>query len=144
MERFDAYTRAEGFELVVASIDGEPVGQTWGWPLTPNSRWWTGLALEDGDVDAFTKEDGSRTFALSEIMVAAEHAGQHIARGLHDELLSGRPEERATLLVDPPNHRAYDRYRAWGWYKVGSLRPSWPDAPLFDVLIHNLNQRGPE
>lgn len=138
MERFDAYTdpaRPSGFELVVASENGEPVGQSWGWPLGVRSGWWGGLRLDSGDHEEFTADDGHRTFALSEIMVAREHTGRGLARALHDELLRSRAEQRATLLVDPANDRAYDRYRRWGWQRVGTLRPSWPDAPTFDVLI---------
>jgi hypothetical protein len=142
MERFDAYAAADGsgFELVLAELDGEPVGQAWGWPLAPKSRWWEGLSLDDnGDPRMFTFEDGRRTFALSEIMVVVEHTGRHVARALHDALVRARPEQRATLLVDPPNRRAYDTYLHWGWYRVGSLRPAWPDAPLFDVLMLDLH-----
>ncbi|GAB2684069.1 GNAT family N-acetyltransferase [Nocardia thraciensis] len=141
MHRFDAYTdasRGPGFELVMARIVGGPCGQAWGWPLGPASRWWDGLQLDDGDIGAFTAEDGSRTFALSEIMVRTEFTGRGIARALHDELLGGRPERRATLLVNPNNRRAYDTYLRWGWLRVGTLRPSWPDAPQFDVLIRDL------
>ncbi|MFC3963458.1 GNAT family N-acetyltransferase [Nocardia jiangsuensis] len=137
MGRFDAYTdpaRSAGFDLVTATDDGEPVGQTWGWPLRPGAAGWEGLVLDEGDVDEFTEEDGRRTFALSEIMVVKSHVGQGIARALHDQLLAARPEQRASLLVIPDNRRAYDRYRRWGWRRVGTLRPSWPDAPTFDVL----------
>ncbi|WP_280421152.1 GNAT family N-acetyltransferase [Nocardia carnea] len=141
MRRFDAYThpdRSRGFELVVATVDGAPAGQSWGWPLQPGAAWWGGLQLDDGELEEFTAETGSRTFALSEIMVCSEHAGQGLARALHDELLGGRPEQRATLLVEPDNDRAYARYRKWGWSRVGSLRPGWEDAPTFDVLIRDL------
>lgn len=141
MRRFDAYThpdRGPGFELVMAWADGAAIGQSWGWPLRPNTAWWGGLRLDDGDHAAFTAEDGSRTFALSEIMVHAERTGRGIARKLHDELLRGRPERRATLLVDPDNERAYTAYRTWGWRRVGSLRPGWENAPTFDVLIRDL------
>jgi ribosomal protein S18 acetylase RimI-like enzyme len=141
MRRFDAYTnpsRSRGFELVVAYLDGTPAGQTWGWPLNPGAAWWGGLHLDDGDQSEFTRETGERTFALSEIMVCAEHTGRGLARALHEELLGGRPEQRATLLVEPDNDRAYAAYRKWGWVRVGWLRPSWESAPTFDVLIHNL------
>jgi ribosomal protein S18 acetylase RimI-like enzyme len=148
MRRFDSYTspRNVGFELVQARLDDVAVGQTWGWPLSSESAWWGGLTLDDQDADpaSFTAEDGARTFGLSELMVRSEYTGQGIARKLHDELLGGRSEQRATLLVAPTNTRAYSTYLRWGWYKVGSLRPSWPDAPLFDVLIHDLNQRAAE
>ncbi|WP_084485610.1 GNAT family N-acetyltransferase [Nocardia beijingensis] len=140
MRRFDSYTgpRGSGFAYVLARVDGEPAGQIWGWPLPPNARWWTGLHLDSSDVEEFTAEDGRRTFGLSEIMVCAEYAGRGIARALHDELLGSRTEQRATLLVEADNERAYQRYRRWGWERVGWLRPSWPDAPRFDVLIREL------
>lgn len=141
MCRFDAYTdpgRAGAFELVIARLDGELCGQAWGWPLTARTAWWDGLRLDEGDHAAFTAEDGSRTFAFSEIMVRKRFTGRGVARALHDELLADRPEQRATLLVRPDNHRAYDKYRRWGWYRVGTLRPGWPDAPLFDVLMRAL------
>ncbi|MGY1927868.1 GNAT family N-acetyltransferase [Nocardia gipuzkoensis] len=143
MHRFDAYTgpaRASAFESVIARLDGELCGQAWGWPLTAKTAWWDGLRLDEGDHTAFTAENGSRTFALSEIMVRKQFTGRGIARALHDELLAGRPEQRATLLVRPDNHRAYDNYRRWGWYRVGTLRPSWPEAPRFDVLMRGLER----
>ena len=89
----------------------------------------------------FTIEDGQRTFALSEIMVRQKWTGRGVAHALHDELLSTRPEKRATLLVEPENTVAYRAYTAWGWQKVAQLRPAWPDAPLFDVLILPLPAR---
>lgn len=141
MRRFDAYTnpdRSSGFELVLARVDGAPAGQSWGWPLQPGAAWWGGLQLDDGDPAEFTAETGARTFALSEIMVCTEYTGRGIARGLHDELLRGRTEQRATLLVGPDNDRAYRRYRKWGWYRVGALRPGWDDAPTFDVMTLTL------
>lgn len=140
MHRFLAYTApGNGFEMVVARVDGEAVGQAWGWPLTAESKWWNNLHLDEGSREDFTAEDGARTFALSEIMVRADFTGRGIARALHDQLLDSRNEQRATLLVDPDNTRAYDTYLRWGWHRVGTLRPSWPDAPQFDVLIRELN-----
>lgn len=141
MHRFDTYTdpsRGQGFELVIARIGDEPVGQAWGWPLGPETRWWSGLELDAGDLATFTAENGNRTFALSEIMVRKKLTGQGRARALHDELLSGRPEHRATLLVRPDNDRAYRAYIKWGWSRIGTLRPTWPDAPKFDVLIRQI------
>ncbi|QFG22858.1 GNAT family N-acetyltransferase [Actinomadura sp. WMMB 499] len=134
MTRFDAYTDSDrGFEMVVAYLDGEPVGQTWGWPLAPDTAWWRGLVEEPEP--GFAEEDGTRTFALSEIMVRRQWTGQGTAHALHNALLTGRHETRATLLVEADNHTAYRAYTAWGWRRVGQLRPSWPDAPLFDVLL---------
>lgn len=135
MHRFDRYTQRGEFDLVIAYADGEPAGQAWGWPLDERSGagWWDGLQAEPEP--GFTEEDGKRTFALSEIMVQREQTGRGVAHALHDELLRGRDEQRATLLVEPENTRAYRAYVSWGWRKVAQLRPGWPDAPLFDVLI---------
>jgi ribosomal protein S18 acetylase RimI-like enzyme len=133
MRRYDAYAANPLFDLVVAFEDGRPVGQAWGWALSPDSRWWEGLETEPEP--GFTAENGTRTFALSEIMVVRDSTGHGIARALHDELLRGRHEQRATLLVRPANTRAYGTYLRWGWRAVAKLRPHWQDAPIFDVLI---------
>jgi ribosomal protein S18 acetylase RimI-like enzyme len=134
MGRFEVYTTEPGFDLVIAcTSDGKPAGQAFGWQLGPATKWWDGLVAEPEP--GFTREDGTRTFALSEIMVRRAYTGQGIAHALHDELLGGRSEERATLLVRPANTFAYRAYTRWGWQKVAQLRPGWPDSPLFDVLI---------
>lgn len=133
MGRFDAYASRDGFDMLIAWRVGEPIGQTWGWPLGADTGWWQGL-LSPLPAE-FTHEDGHRTFALSEIMVRHDLTGRGIAHTLHDRLLAGRAEERATLLVNPSNTAAYRTYLRWGWRKVGQLRPGWPDAPIWDVLI---------
>ncbi len=90
MERFDAYTDGGGFDLVLAYLGDQPAGQAWGWPLTSSTRWWDGLSAEPES--GFTRDDGTRTFALSELMVRQGIHRRHIARALHDKLLSGRAE----------------------------------------------------
>jgi GNAT superfamily N-acetyltransferase len=141
MRRYDAYTARDGFDLLLADQDGTIVGQAWGWPLDENATngWWAGLI--DEPEPGFTREDGNRTFALSEIMVRQAATGQGIAHALHDELLSTRTEERATLLVRPDNTKAYQAYLRWGWTTVAKLQPAWPDAPVFDVLTMPLPVR---
>ncbi|MFC5183612.1 GNAT family N-acetyltransferase [Actinomadura harenae] len=135
MKRFDAYTERDGFDLVIAYEEGRPAGQAWGWPLPADTGWWGGLLtpVEPGYLD----EDGTRTFALSELMVRQESSGQGAGHKLHNELLNGRPEQRCTLLVRPTND-AYEAYRRWGWKTIGQLRPNMPDAPTFDVLMLDL------
>jgi GNAT superfamily N-acetyltransferase len=138
MRRFDSYASQTTFDLVVAYRAAEAIGQAWGWPLAENSRWWEGL-LAKPEPD-FTSENGSRTFALSEIMVSQEWTGKGVARALHDQLLSERAESRAVLLVESDNTRAYQAYLHWGWSKVAQLRPNWDNAPTFDVLILSLDK----
>ncbi|MFG1792181.1 GNAT family N-acetyltransferase [Nocardia sp. NPDC049149] len=147
MHRFDRYTDpaySDGFSMLIVRYDGQPAGQTWGWTLRRNAAWWRNFQPDDTglDRDKSTAEDGSRTFALSEIMVCAQQSGRGLARRLHDELLGRRPEQRATLLVEPHNERAYRAYLNWGWTRVGTTKPSWPDAPVLDVLIRDLDSSG--
>ncbi|MBA9002454.1 GNAT family N-acetyltransferase [Thermomonospora cellulosilytica] len=134
-ERVRGYVRAPGFEIVVAYLDGTPVGQAFGYALPATSRWWEGLTTPVPD--GFTVETGSRTFAFNELMVLPEWQGKGVAHALHDELLGGRKEERATLLVREDNEPAQTAYARWGWKKVGKLRP-YPDAPHYDALVIGL------
>lgn len=131
-ERVRGYFKAPGFEIVVARLDGRPVGQAFGYALPERARWWDGLTTPVPE--GFTEETGTRTFALNELMVIPERQGQGVAHALHDELLGGRREERATLLVREDNTSAQNAYKRWGWSKVGKLRP-FPDAPHFDSMI---------
>ena len=133
MERFDSYAARDGFDMLIAYLAEEPVGQTWGWPLAQDTGWWDGL-LRPLPAE-LTREDGRRTFALSEIMVRHDLTGRGIAHALHDRLLASRRELRATLLVEPDNVTASRAYARWGWRTVGQLRPAWPDAPVWDVLL---------
>jgi GNAT superfamily N-acetyltransferase len=141
LRRFDSYVTNPSFTMIVAARGDRWVGQAWGWPLDARSRWWNGLDT-DAEPDV-THEDGRRTFALSEIMVDREHTGRGIAHSLHDRLLADRPEERATLLVNPTNTIARAAYLRWGWTPVGTLRPAWPGAALLDVLVRPLARHSP-
>jgi len=134
LERFGAYAQRDGFELVVASMgeDDQPVGLAFGYTLPPTTRWWAGLVTPVPD--GFTAEDGARTFAFNELMVHPDWQRRGIARALHDALLAGRPEQRATLLVRADNAPAQAAYARWGWQNVAQLQP-FPDAPVFDAMI---------
>jgi GNAT superfamily N-acetyltransferase len=134
-ERVEAYARREGFALVTGRVDDKLIGYALGYPLPADTRWWSGLHIP---VDAdLTRETGSRTFALNEIMVLAEHRRKGVARLMHDTLLSRRREERATLLVHPLNTVAAGAYTSWGWKTIGVLRP-FPDAPLYYSMTFDL------
>ncbi|GAA0264405.1 GNAT family N-acetyltransferase [Cryptosporangium japonicum] len=134
-DRFAGHSGRPGFELVTGRIGGELIGYAYGGPLPPRTQWWNGLR-EPAPAGA-TDEDGTRTFALNEIMVTQDWRRRGIARTLHDALLAERPEQRATLLVDPGNTPARTAYLSWGWQLFGHLQP-FPDAPVYDALIVDL------
>lgn len=125
-----------GWQLVTAVVDGELIGYIYGFPLPPQTRWWEGIK---GTVPAgFTHEDGQRTFAISELLVQTSWRRRGVARALHDRLLGGRRERRATLLVRPDNDVARRAYAAWGWQQHARLRPGWENAPEFLVLTKDV------
>jgi ribosomal protein S18 acetylase RimI-like enzyme len=93
-----------------------------------------------------TDEHPGRTFALTDLLVRAPWRRQGIGRELHDQLLRGRPEERATLVVAPGAGAAQQALRSWGWRKVARTRGSGTvldvpvlDVPVLDVLVLSLD-----
>lgn len=131
-ERVRRYMQAPGFELVVAEVDGVTCGLALGYTLPEQARWWRGLTTPvDPELIA---ETGDRTFALCELMVHPDWQSRGIGRGVHDELLAHRPEERAALLVAEDNTPAQRAYAKWGWRKIGKLKP-FPDSPHYDALV---------
>jgi ribosomal protein S18 acetylase RimI-like enzyme len=133
-ERLDRYVEDPTFALVTGQIAGLLVGFAFGGTLSAETRWWQGLRdVDDPDV---ARETGRRTFAFREIQVRQAFRRRGYAHQLHDELLRGRTEERATLLVRPDNP-ARDLYLRWGWRIVGKLQP-YPDSPVFDAMVREL------
>ena len=90
-----------------------------------------------------TTEHPGRTFALMEFLVRAPWRRQGIAGSLHDLILDGRPEERATLVIPPGATAAQKAFRTWGWSRVARTRGPDPDRPVLDVLIMALPARHP-
>jgi len=134
--RFRVQRRQPGFALAEAWHGEYLVGYALGMPLRPSTSWWRHLTTPlPGDL---TAEHPGRTFALAELLVRAAWRRQGIGRDLHDLILSGRAEERATLTVLPAAGPAQGAFGSWGWRKVGRTREPGPDAPVLDVLIKPL------
>ncbi|GAA2370810.1 N-acetyltransferase [Streptomyces cuspidosporus] len=131
-ERLGWNTEVPGFAAAVGHTSGTPVGFAYGCTLQPDTRWWNGLRTPVPD-DAVV-ETGSRTFALSELMVIQSVRGTGVAKQIHDELLRSRHEQRVTLLVERDHPRVRARYEAWGYQWLGEVVP-FPDAPLYDALM---------
>jgi GNAT superfamily N-acetyltransferase len=135
--RFRVQGRQPGFVLAEARSGGYLVGYAAGMPLRPATSWWRGLTAPLPD--EITAEHSGRTFALVELLVRASWRRQGIARTLHDLILAGRPEERATLTVPPTAAAAQHALRNWGWRRVGRTRdpdnPEDPGSPVSEVLV---------
>ncbi|MFD0549156.1 N-acetyltransferase [Streptomyces rectiviolaceus] len=140
VERFDERlgwnTEVPGFTAVVGYLDETPVGYAYGCTLQTGTRWWNGLRtpVPDGAI----VEDGARTFALSELMVVEKMRGTGAAKAIHDELLSGRLEQRVTLLVEREHPKVRSLYEGWGYEWFGEALPS-TDSPLYDAMVLRLD-----
>lgn len=144
VSRFRVERRQPGFVLAEAWHGGYLVGYAAGMPLRPSTSWWRNLTTVVPD--DVTAEHTGRTFALTELAVRASWRRQGIGRALHDLVLDGRPEERATLAVLPAATPAQQAFRQWGWQKAGRSRdprpgPPAPGALVCDLLVTELPSR---
>jgi GNAT superfamily N-acetyltransferase len=140
-DRFKVQRRQPGFALAQARHGEYLVGFALGMPLRPSTSWWRNLTTQLPP--EVTAEHPGRTFALAELLVRAPWRRQGIGRDLHDLILAGRAEERATLTVAPAAGPAQGAFRSWGWRKVARTQDPEPGAPLLDVLLRPLPRGRP-
>ena len=137
--QFRVWRRQRGFVLVEARHGDYLVGFATGMPLRPSTSWWKDLtAPVPAEV---TTEHPGRTFALTELLVRAPWRRQGNAGSLHDLILDGRPEERATLAVLPGAIAAQKAFPKWGWSRVARTRGPQDGSPVLDVLVITLPAR---
>ncbi|MGW0755462.1 N-acetyltransferase family protein [Streptomyces sp. NPDC002814] len=135
----DHWSAREGFACVVGYDQGEPVGYAYGAPLSTATTWWAKVTPPlPGE---FTAETGTRTFALSELMVRARWRGTGAAKTIHDELLRWRGEERVTLLVHKAHGKVRALYEGWGYRTVGETVP-FEGAPKLCAMVLDRHQGG--
>ncbi|MFF7649451.1 N-acetyltransferase [Streptomyces sp. NPDC007983] len=136
-ERLSGYAARPGWEAVLGHVKGEAAGYAFGVPLAPTTRWWASMI--NPLPEDFTTETGTRTLALNEVLVRKPWRGTGIARRIHDELISGRAEERVVLLVNPQHGDGKLKavYEGWGYGHVGTQQP-FPDSPVYDVMVRPL------
>jgi GNAT superfamily N-acetyltransferase len=141
-DRFRVQSRQPGFVLAEARHGEYLVGYAAGMPLRPSTSWWRGLTTPLPD--EVTAEHPGRTFALLDLLVRAAWRRQGIGRDLHDLVLGGRPEERATVVVLPAATPAQSAFQSWGWRKVARTRDPQPGSAVSDLLVTTLpGGRGP-
>lgn len=137
IERFQIQTQRPGFRLVLARDAGKVVGFTFGYRLPADTRWWNNLL--EPQPEAFTHEDGERTYVIIELAVRKPWRRHRIAATLHTHLLEGLPVERVTLTMrpEPEAAPAQAAYASWGYRKVGQSQP-WDEAPVYDAMVLDL------
>jgi ribosomal protein S18 acetylase RimI-like enzyme len=137
-ERLDGHLARAGFLLVLATVEDQPVGYVYGYPLPPETRWFETMTppLVPAHANALA---AGQFLAINEIMVRPGYQRRGIAAAAHAEYLAGRTQRHVTLLVLATNTPAYTAYRSWGYRKLGVLVPD-PNHQ-FDCLIHDLPPR---
>jgi ribosomal protein S18 acetylase RimI-like enzyme len=137
LDHFGQQARRPGFRLVTAQSGGEVIGFAFGYLLPANTQWWAGL--QKPLAAEFTSETGNRTFAIIELAVRAPYRRLGVGTRLHAALLDRLTAERVTLTVRPEPQVAPARraYAAWGYRKVGEIRP-WEGAPLYNSMVLDL------
>jgi len=138
--QFRVQCRQPGFVLAEARSGGYLIGYAAGMPLRPSTSWWR--ALTTPLPDEVIAEYPGRTFGVIDLLVRAAWRRQGIGQTLHDLLLSGRREERATLVVWPEATAAQHAFQSWGWRKVARTRDSGAERAVADVLMTELPARG--
>jgi len=138
--RFRVQCRQPGFVLAEARSGGYLVGYAAGMPLRPSTSWWR--ALTSPLPEEIVTEYPGRTFSVIELLVRAAWRRQGIGQTLHDLLLRGRREERATLVVWPEATAAQRAFQSWGWHKIARTRDPGAGSRLADVLVTELPAGG--
>lgn len=140
IRRFRVQCRQPGFVLAEARSGGYLVGYAAGMPLRPSTSWWR--ALTTSLPEEVIAEYPGRTFSVIDLVVRAAWRRQGIGQTLHDLLLRGRREERATLVVWPEATAAQHAFQSWGWRKLARTRDSGAESTLADVLVTDLQAGG--
>lgn len=135
---YQAHVQRSGMRLVLArDEEGQVVGFTYGYLLPADSPWWKNVQRPLNE--AFTREDGTRTYVILELAVRAAWRRRGIAAALHTQLLDGLDVERVTLTVrpEPEAAAAQSAYAAWGYREVGLSHP-WDEAPFYTAMVLDL------
>jgi ribosomal protein S18 acetylase RimI-like enzyme len=131
--RLGVQCRQPGFALAEARSGGFLVGYAAGMPLRPSTSWWRTLTTPLPD--EVTIEYPGRTFCLIDLLVRAAWRRQGIGGTLHDLLLAGRSEERATLIVRPEATAAQSAFQSWGWHKIARSHDTEAGSAVADVMM---------
>ncbi|MFJ9415872.1 GNAT family N-acetyltransferase [Streptomyces sp. NPDC101227] len=130
-ERLDRHGVEPGWEAVIAYADGVAMGYAYANTVEPGNRWWTRMTTPVPD-----EYTTAPAVAVKEIGVVQPWRGHGVARRIHDELLSGRPEMYATLLVnaDAGDGKVRRLYEEWGYRKVSEQQPG-PESPVLAAMV---------
>lgn len=134
--RLAGHVTGRHWECVIGYHGDEPVGYVYGTTLRADTTWWKDLAPPPDPELSY--EDGNRTLAIFELMIRMPWRKQGLAYAIHEEFVTHRSEQRASLSVDHDHPRVRALYESWGYRYIGSRRPPGPEAPLLDRMLRQL------
>jgi GNAT superfamily N-acetyltransferase len=135
-QRLEGLLADPTFGVVVAYVDEQLVGFAYGFAVAADTKRWSRLSAPVSP--ELVMEWPGRTFLLFDFAVRALLRGRGVGRALHDRLLGSRPEERATLTVQPVAVDTKAVYEHWGWRKIGEMDGGLTAAaPVFDVYLRD-------
>jgi ribosomal protein S18 acetylase RimI-like enzyme len=128
------------FALMTAEAAGELIGFAYGVALQSDTPWWSGMT--EPLPEELTAEWNGRTFAVIDLAVRADYRKRGIGRALLDTLLASRPEQRATLTVQPVAADTKEFYDHLDWQRIGITKASTGAvSPFFDVYLLSLHTK---
>ncbi|WP_329077074.1 GNAT family N-acetyltransferase [Streptomyces niveus] len=134
IEHYQIHVQRDRMRLIIARDGDETAGFIYGYLLPAYTSWWNNV-LTPLSKD-FTREDGTRTWAIIQLAVRKPWRRQGVAARLHAELIHGLDVERVTLTVrpEPEAEAAQAAYAKWGYREVGTSHP-WEEAPFYTAMV---------
>ncbi|MFE6050535.1 GNAT family N-acetyltransferase [Kitasatospora sp. NPDC056446] len=130
-ERLDRHAAEPGFALVLGYDGDLPIGYAYGNTVTADDRYWK--RMTDPLPDGFTD---TPVLVIKEIGVRTPWRGTGAARRIHDALLTGRTEDRVSLMVNPlaGDGKVQHLYETWDYQAFNAQQPT-PDSPRLTAMI---------
>ncbi|WP_285685445.1 GNAT family N-acetyltransferase [Actinoplanes sp. NBRC 103695] len=130
----DTYSKTRDFDLVTGWDGDEVAGYAFGSP-NDSARLWPSIHPVFPHLNA-----AGPVYIFREFAVRPDVQRRGYGMLIHDELLSGRPEQVAHLLLRKDNLPARAAYVSWGWKAAGEVKP-FPDSQTFDAMALDLTSR---
>lgn len=130
----DIYSKTRDFDLVTGWLGDDLAGYAFGSP-NDSGKLWSTISVVFPHL-----EPSGPVYIFREFAVRPDLQHRGYGRLIHDELLSGRPEPAAHLLMRKDNDSARAAYLSWGWKRAGEIKP-FPDSETFDALALDMTTR---
>ncbi|MER7990150.1 GNAT family N-acetyltransferase [Streptomyces noursei] len=136
-ERLARHAAEPGWEAVIGFDRSVPIGFVYATTLQTDASWWRRMTPP-------LPEFRTRipTVALKEGMLRTPWRGKGLARRGHEVFLAGRPEQQATLLVNPlaGNGKVKALYESWGYETISEQQPAL-DGPVLTAMLRAVRVR---